>query len=186
MLFAPPDCEPHWRDWTLPHYKHYFWLRPLFLGPKYSEKTPELSGNLWTVLRLWAAGCWISVSTQTFFVLFFLFCFLNRLQLLMQCKIPTVAGSSCCMSSPPVGIGPLWMKRWLPLQAPEPDVAGMRPVDQEITQKALIYRGKKRGVATLLLLMNVHTVTMYVWFVVHCDNAWSTSPYNIVSLIYWI
>lgn len=60
------DREPHRRNWTLPHHKHYFWLRPLLLGQKHGEEAAELPGNLWPVLRLWAAGCWISVSTQTF------------------------------------------------------------------------------------------------------------------------
>lgn len=54
----------------------------------------------------------------------------------MQCKIPTVAGSSCCVSSLPVGMGPL-NEEVAPLQTPEPGVAGMSPVDQEITQEAL-------------------------------------------------
>lgn len=83
-----PDCKPHRRDRTLPHHKHYFWLRPLLLGQKYSKETPELPGNLRTVLRLWAAGCWICLH------IYFCF-FLNELQLWMQCKSPTVAGSSC-------------------------------------------------------------------------------------------
>lgn len=87
----------------------------------------------------------------------------------MQCKSPTGAGSSCCVSGLLVGLGSL-NEAVVPLQKPEPGVVGMSPVDQEITWKALktlldLRKKKKKrwGAATLLLLMNVHIVTMYVF-----------------------
>lgn len=66
-------------------------------------------------------------------------------------------------------VGPGSLNEEVLLQKPEPGVVGMSPVDQEITRKALKTsldlknKQKKSGrVATLLLLMNVHIVTMYV------------------------
>lgn len=129
------DREPHRRNWTLPHHKHYFWLRPLLLGQKHGEEAAELPGNLWPILRLWAAGCWISVSTQTFW-------FSSNKLHLFGCN----AKSARCRLGPvaarvqPAG----WTGLSLSLneeavlpQKPEPGVVGMSPVDQEITLKAL-------------------------------------------------
>lgn len=102
-LFSP-DCEPHRRDGTLPHHKHHVWLRPLFLGQKYSAKTPELPGNLWTVLRLWAAGCWISCLHTDFF-------FLNT-NFWCNAKIPRCGWVQLLCVQPASWTRPLWIKRW--------------------------------------------------------------------------
>lgn len=52
FMLSAADCESDWRNWTLPHHKHHFWLRSLLLGQKHCQKAPELPGNLGIVLRL--------------------------------------------------------------------------------------------------------------------------------------
>lgn len=140
IFSVPSDCQPHWRNWTFPHHKHYFWFWPLFLGQKYSEKTPKLPGNLWTILRPWAAGCWI------------LPLFLLRIKtfdLVMWYKIASVAGSIGMCSllvgiQPPTPLPPRERKKttttihgWYCLHHIDQGVTGIRLVDQGITKKAL-------------------------------------------------
>lgn len=171
VLSVPPDCEPHWRDWTLSHHKHYFWLRPLFLGQKYSEKTPELPGNLWTVLRLWAAGCWISVSTQTFDFSFFFFFF------------SWINSDFWCNAKSPLWLGPVaacpacqlewapWMKRWPCYRHQSRVLRGwalsIRRSPRKPWKRHLIYR-KEVGSGNLVAL-NECAYCYHVCFLISCS-----------------
>lgn len=155
-----PDCEPHRRDRTLPHHKHYFWLRPLLPGQKYSKKTPELPGNLRTVLRLWAAGCWISVSTQT---CDFFFSWIN---------------SGCNAKAPqwlgPVAVRPacwldwaLWMKR-NQSQVSWGWALSIRRTPRKPWKFLLIYRKEKVGSGDLVAV-NECAYCYHVCFLICCS-----------------
>ncbi len=89
----------------------------------------------------------------------------------MQCKSPTAAGSSCCVSGLLVGLGSL-NEEVIPVQKPEPGVVGMSPVDQEITQKALktsLDLWRKKVESGDLVALNECAYCYHVCFLICCS-----------------
>lgn len=159
--YTSTDCEPDWRDGTLPHHKHYIRLRPVLPGQEHGEETPELPGNVRIVLSREQLAAWLSPHT-----FFFFGNILEPLKLRTRRRSPAVAGSSCrtdwalCMNE---GGG-------VPLQKAEPGVWDGPCRSGDHLESLELFTWWNRRAARPVLLMNVHIATMYVWLCDPCDG----------------